>query len=36
LSYNILLWLFWRWDLMRYLTGLSMNHHPRNLSFPSN
>jgi hypothetical protein len=31
---SILLWLFWRLDLVNYLSGLTLNHEPPNLSLP--
>jgi hypothetical protein len=32
----ILLWLFWRWDLLSYLPRLASNCNPPDLSLPSN
>jgi hypothetical protein len=32
---SILLWLFWRWDLVNYLPWLALNCNPPNLSLPS-
>jgi hypothetical protein len=31
----ILLWLFWRWGLEKYLSGLALNHNFPGLSLPS-
>jgi hypothetical protein len=31
-----LLWLFWRWGLMNYLSRLASKCNPPNLSLPSN
>jgi hypothetical protein len=31
---SISLWLFWRWGLINYLSGLTLNHSP-DLSLPS-
>jgi hypothetical protein len=32
---SVLLWLFWRWDMMIYLPRLALNFNPPNLSLPS-
>jgi hypothetical protein len=32
---TILLWLFWRWGLRSYLSGLALNSDPPNLSLLS-
>jgi hypothetical protein len=34
-TYFVLLWLFWRWDLVNYLPRLAFNHNLPNLSLPN-